>query len=129
MATESLSLGRDYWVTANARFNPMVRARKVKHLRSCGYWLGCQFRNKHGLKKVPRLRMEVTVTNPPRGGCRDVANYHPTVKAILDGIVDAGVLEDDDNRHLEGPFLRPGVGRSKHRGVASFEIALIPLPA
>lgn len=37
---------------------------------------------------------------------RDVGNYYPTAKAIVDGLVDAGVLPDDDDRHLVGPDLR-----------------------
>lgn len=37
---------------------------------------------------------------------RDVGNYQPTAKAIVDGLVDAGVLPDDDDAHLEGPDLR-----------------------
>lgn len=39
---------------------------------------------------------------------RDVANYYPTIKACLDGVVDAGVLPDDDDRHVVGPDPRPG---------------------
>lgn len=30
----------------------------------------------------------------------DVAACYPTVKAAIDGIVDAGVIPDDDDRHL-----------------------------
>lgn len=29
-----------------------------------------------------------------------MAACYPTVKAAIDGIVDAGVIEDDDDRHL-----------------------------
>lgn len=39
---------------------------------------------------------------------RDVANYYPTVKACLDGVVDAGVLPDDDDLHVIGPDPRTG---------------------
>ena len=42
---------------------------------------------------------------------RDVANYYPTVKACLDGIVDAGVLVDDSDRYVVGPDPRPGEKR------------------
>ena len=30
----------------------------------------------------------------------------PTAKAVVDGLVDAGVLPDDDAKHLLGPDLR-----------------------
>jgi Holliday junction resolvase RusA-like endonuclease len=37
---------------------------------------------------------------------RDVGNYYPTAKAIVDGLVDAGLLEDDDDTRIVGPDLR-----------------------
>jgi hypothetical protein len=43
----------------------------------------------------------------------DAANYYPTAKAIVDGIVDAGLLPDDANRYVTGPDMRPGDGWSQ----------------
>lgn len=37
---------------------------------------------------------------------RDVGNLFPTAKACLDGIVDAGLLEDDDDTRVIGPDMR-----------------------
>ena len=37
---------------------------------------------------------------------RDVGNYYPTAKAIVDGLVDARILPDDNDRHLIGPDMR-----------------------
>jgi hypothetical protein len=37
---------------------------------------------------------------------RDVGNYYPTAKAIVDGLVDAGLMPDDNDRHLIGPDMR-----------------------
>jgi Endodeoxyribonuclease RusA. len=42
---------------------------------------------------------------------RDAANWSPTVKACIDGLVDYGLIADDDDSHLQGPFLYIG-GRS-----------------
>jgi hypothetical protein len=39
---------------------------------------------------------------------RDVGNLYPTFKAAIDGLVDAGVLPDDDDTHLIGPDMRLG---------------------
>lgn len=47
----------------------------------------------------------------------DAANLHPTVKACIDGCVDAGVIPDDDNAHLTGPDLRMGEARPDQPGV------------
>ena len=37
---------------------------------------------------------------------RDVGNYYPTAKAIVDGLVDALVLADDNDQHVIGPDMR-----------------------
>jgi crossover junction endodeoxyribonuclease RusA len=43
-----------------------------------------------------------------RDGRWDPNNLWPTVKAIVDGMVEAGVLVDDDHKHLIGPDMRRG---------------------
>ncbi len=48
----------------------------------------------------------VTV-HPAKGGrLRDVGNV--SVKAAIDGLVDYGLIPDDDDAHLLGPDLRRG---------------------
>jgi hypothetical protein len=47
---------------------------------------------------------------------RDVANWYPTVKAALDGIVDAGFLDDDDTTHVDGPHMDEAVDPVLARG-------------
>lgn len=42
----------------------------------------------------------------PTNHRREVANLQPTSKAIVDGLVDAGVLPDDDDMHCVGPDNR-----------------------
>ncbi|WP_155830241.1 hypothetical protein [Glycomyces tenuis] len=46
----------------------------------------------------------------------DAHNRYPTVKAAIDGIVDAGVLEDDCDRFLVSLTIRAGdrVDKKKH---------------
>lgn len=48
------------------------------------------------------------VLRPVTKGRRDPANWYPTFKALLDGVVDAGVLEDDDHTRVDGPDMRLG---------------------
>nr|DAX45680.1 MAG TPA: Endodeoxyribonuclease RusA [Caudoviricetes sp.] len=43
-----------------------------------------------------------------RSGRYDPGNYYPTAKAILDGIVDTGILPDDSHEYLDGPHLHHG---------------------
>lgn len=48
------------------------------------------------------------VLHPPTNGRRDPANWYPSFKAAVDGLVDAGLLEDDDHTHVLGPDMRLG---------------------
>lgn len=43
-----------------------------------------------------------------RAGRYDPSNLYPTVKAIVDGLMDYGLLPDDDYRYLDGPHLHHG---------------------
>ncbi|KAB7850186.1 hypothetical protein [Streptomyces mobaraensis] len=48
------------------------------------------------------------ILHPSTRGRRDPANWYPSFKAAIDGLVDAGVLEDDDHTRLLGPDMRLG---------------------
>lgn len=48
------------------------------------------------------------VLHPPTAGRRDPANWYPSFKAAVDGLVDAGLLDDDDHTRLLGPDMRLG---------------------
>ena len=77
--------------------------------------------------RAPRLgRARVTATvRLSSHGRRDPLNWAPTVKPLLDGLVDAGVLPDDDAAHLEGPYLTTDPTRSPRRlGRATTTIVL-----
>lgn len=72
-------------------------------LRLAGAWMARAGR-------VPPLRRaHITgVYEPPDRRKRDPANLYPSFKAAVDGLVDAGVLVDDDAAHLDGPDMRLG---------------------
>jgi hypothetical protein len=46
---------------------------------------------------------------------RDVGNLYPSAKALVDGLVDYGLIPDDDDRHLIGPDMRRGAQVSKRQ--------------
>ncbi|MET8475392.1 hypothetical protein ABZY90_19750 [Streptomyces sp. NPDC006422] len=54
------------------------------------------------------------VLHPAKAGRADPANWYPSFKAAVDGLVDAGLLEDDDHTHLVGPDMR--LGHKRPRG-------------
>jgi hypothetical protein len=60
--------------------------------------------------QIPRLAECRIVALPlqKRGPLADIGGHFPTIKAAIDGIVDAGVLEDDDPKHLVAMTIRPG---------------------
>ena len=52
-------------------------------------------------------RAHITVSiRFPTNHRRDVGNYYPTAKAIVDGLVDAQLLADDDDTRVVGPDMR-----------------------
>lgn len=53
------------------------------------------------------------ILHPPTAGRRDPANWYPSFKAAVDGLVDAGLLDDDDHTRLLGPDMRLGEKRAK----------------
>src|SRR5262245_56987221 len=58
--------------------------------------------------KIPQLdRIHVHgLVVPPNPRIRDPANWYPSFKAAIDGLVDAGVVPDDNPTHLVGPDMR-----------------------
>ena|SRR5215475_3228707 len=79
------------------------RKRVTENLRITTGWLARSAR-------MPALQRAhvVAVYEPPDRRRRDPANLYPSFKACVDGLVDAGVLPDDDSAHLDGPDARIG---------------------
>ncbi|MFJ4434581.1 hypothetical protein [Streptomyces sp. NPDC088923] len=48
------------------------------------------------------------ILRPRTAGRADPANWYPSFKAAVDGLVDAGLVDDDDHHHLLGPDMRLG---------------------
>lgn len=56
---------------------------------------------------LARIRIDGQVVKP-RGGRYDAMNFYPTAKAVVDGLVKYGLVVDDSNEYVEGPFLTEG---------------------
>lgn len=100
--TVELLLHKGSFLSMNDRRHPLAHARMVKSLRQMGYWhaRGANLQDAH----LGRTRVDVHITRPRRGGIKDPANAHATLKPMIDGMVDAGVWTDDDHTHVVGPF-------------------------
>lgn len=119
------------WITANDRAGGNLyhaRRRLIQAWRMSG---------EHHARdaRLPRLERahivaELCFTDKRR---RDPANWYPTVKAAVDGLVDAGVLRDDSTEYLVGPDMRlgPPVPRSNGRkqGGGVLVLHIFELPA
>ena len=86
--------------------NHYTRAAKVKSWRESFAWLAKKARMPHMeqcvISAIPHLRDR---------RAQDTGACFPAVKAAIDGMVDAGVLDDDGPEHvIELRFFRPVLG-------------------
>lgn len=82
------------YVSQNHRLHFRAKADKVAELRLLGRAVG----SCHDRVETP-CHMTVDVGWPDKK-LRDRANAAPTWKALIDGLVDAGVLAADDDHHI-----------------------------
>lgn len=90
------------WINSNQRLHRMQTAKLTKQWREAG---------KAASEGLPPFTCPVHVTAyiwKPRRGRYDVLNLWPSLKAVIDGIVDAELLADDDHSHITGPDMRHG---------------------
>lgn len=100
------------WLTSNGG-KPMwaVTHRIIAEWRTCAGYAALRAH----LPTLARAYMLAEFRFPDRRR-RDPANWYPTVKACIDGIVDAGVLPDDSHDRLIGPDMRMGPLSTKADG-------------
>lgn len=83
-------------LNANTQMHWAIKAKKVKEIRSRAAWLAM-------VARIPRLQKAIiiAVVHPGVRTRRfDPQNWAPSVKAAIDGLVDAGVLPDDSAKYL-----------------------------
>jgi crossover junction endodeoxyribonuclease RusA len=91
-------------INANGRLHLHERARMVKAIRDTARILA-----RH--RKIPPMQRAhiLYVVHPDTAKRRrDPGNWAPSAKAAVDGLVDAGVLPDDNSTRLLGPDPRLG---------------------
>ncbi|MDQ0602028.1 hypothetical protein QF037_006373 [Streptomyces canus] len=88
-------------LNANQRLHHHKRAEITRVLRRAA-WAAS--------RAVPRLERVhiIGVLHPEDRQRRDPANWYPSFKACVDGLVDQGVLDDDDHTRVVGPDMRMG---------------------
>ncbi|MBN0040196.1 hypothetical protein JN535_08455 [Cellulosimicrobium cellulans] len=99
--TVSVVLPVEWVLTANGRYHHMARADRTRRIRAAFL---------DAADDMAPLPTPVTADYQlefKRGHRRDSPNWSPTFKAALDGLVDAGVIEDDDDRHVRPTVIQP----------------------
>lgn len=93
------------WINANDRLHWRKKADLTALWREVAGWAVKQHR--------PATRLQYAHVDVVMwfrtSHSRDAANYHPTVKAVIDGLVkDGGMLPDDSDEYMTGPMLFTG---------------------
>ena len=91
--TMRVEIPKQWWLTANMRLHWAQKAERTRWLRQAAK---LQARN---LKSLQKAAIYATSHGPRKHG-GDIDGPAPTVKALIDGIVDAGVLPDDTPEFL-----------------------------
>lgn len=91
-------------INANDRMNPHQRAGFIKVIRQAAWAMA----RHHRLPALQRAHIFYVIHPNPTTRRRDPGNWSPSAKAAVDGLVDAGVLPDDDHTRLLGPDPRIG---------------------
>ena len=98
------------WLTANGRYHWAVRQERTKALRERAKIQSLNAMRRGQLKPVFG-RVHVVAGIQYRTSHVDPANAYPTIKALIDGMTDAGIWEDDSAKYLVGPDMRRVDGR------------------
>jgi hypothetical protein len=94
------------WLNSNMRLHRMTEAKLTKAWREQAAAAALTAFQNNGLLPTP-VHIFARVWKP-RGGRYDPGNLYPTAKACVDGLVDAGLLVDDDHTRVIGPDMRHG---------------------
>lgn len=87
---------RPLTVNAVSSLHRQAWAKSTKATRETWAWLAKAQR----IPALDRIRVDVTPLHRDGRSPQDVAAAAPAAKAAIDGLVDAGVLTDDDQHHL-----------------------------
>jgi len=95
----------DKVLNANDRLHWAVKSKRVKAWRRSCYLAAIKAQRRGALERVEwdrNAKHEIGISIPvvSLNIRRDGANWHPTLKAAIDGLVDHGMLPDDSGRYV-----------------------------
>ena len=117
MTTPEFAIPDALWLSANDRRHWADKGKRTKALRA----MGCIVARSAKVGQLGTTHVAAFI-GYPRNSKADPANAAPTVKALIDGMTDAGVWPDDDSTFVLGPtFLR---GDKSEPGTHSVRLVL-----
>ena len=106
------------WLSANQRIHWSEKARRTRWVRVMA--------KSAAIRSPKHQRAVITAwVGYPRAGRVDPANASPLVKAAIDGLVDAGVLPDDNSDHLPAVTFRRDV--KCRAGIHTLRLEISPI--
>lgn len=102
----TVKIPQNEWMSSNEPMYWADMLSRTERLRQRGYFEA----QRNGLLPMPKAFITVHVQYAPNVQVQYVDTAYPTVKALVDGLVDFGVFPDDDSKYLpEMTFmLAPG---------------------
>lgn len=119
--TFTIDITKDTILTSNQRLHHHAKADRVRVLRRQAWALARAAR----LEPIKEpCQLYVRIANATRNRL-DPANFWPTIKPVLDGLVDAGLLADDDSKHLTATTFARAEDKTK-AGTYRADLTFIP---
>ena len=130
--TWSEYLHKDWMLNMNQRLHHRPKNDRTQLVKTMA-----KARHRH-LGKYRRAKLDIIISYPARFSA-DVHNYMPTAKAYVDGLIDIpdtgkgvkkqparGIMIDDSDAYLAGPFLHPGIDKSDRKDHFRLDCILQP---
>ena len=104
--TITLTIPAGEWLSSNQRLHWAQKARRTRSIRTRAFMLGlAALRAGDVTARTGKTHVHVLVAYPTARKA-DPPNAYPTVKAIIDGLVDARIFPDDNSDHVSLGFDR-----------------------
>ncbi len=109
MSTQlTFTIPRDLWLTSNRHStNRQYRARQVRDLHSIAI-VTAQHARILGINGPVAVDWTVAYPKGVRHDKGEASNAQPTTKALLDGLVQVGLIEDDGPKYVVAETFRRG---------------------
>ena len=89
---EIIDYERPWTMNSERQWHYHKRARMVKDVRERFHWLALEQK----IPKLERITVDATPLLKSKNAVPDVGACYPSVKAAIDGLVDARIIPDDD---------------------------------